>query len=465
MSFHNKDQVAVVQGFLRPIDTAKISRQLRLVEEGSKRGAEELPKSNTAAWDEIEQTIIQKIESEWTWQGEALIRTLRAYVDRLLGYSVSARAAELRLKAQNARARFENASVQAAGGLGPLKNSFVGARDELLNFQLKNKLKRPARDPAARWTTVGFLIVLISIESVLNGTFFAKGSQFGLAGGIGTAIGISLVNVVFSYLLGLGPARFINYRSFPLRLGALIITLAGGLALVGVHAFAAHYRDAMAPQVSEQRALEVAIQMLWREPWSIRSLTSAYLFGLGILFAIGSFWKGYRFDDPYPFYGAMYRRAEAARTAYSDEHQLLFDDLEAVREETIAELQAGITTIPLYPQKTSQIRAQRNAQLGAFRAYETSVETAANQLLQIYRGANQKSRTSPSPHHFEERWKLPYSFPDTAEVMQLVADPSSDEPNIKTVVEGLEREADGLLAQYSTLLHEYPHPTGMEPAK
>jgi hypothetical protein len=35
-------------------------------------------------WDEIEQTIIQKIESEWTWQGDALIKLLRAYANRLL---------------------------------------------------------------------------------------------------------------------------------------------------------------------------------------------------------------------------------------------------------------------------------------------------------------------------------------------------------------------------------------------
>jgi hypothetical protein len=185
------------------------------------------------------------------------------------------------------------------------------------------------------------------------------------------------------------------------------------------------------------------------------------LFGLGVLFTIASFWKGYRFDDPYPFYGAMWRRSEAARIAYSDQHQKLFDGLATVREDTIAELQAGITTIPLYPQKTAQILAQRNAQLGSFRAYETNVETAGNQLLQIYRGANEKSRTSPAPDHFGERWKLPYSFLDDSKVVQLSVDPPSDEPTIKHVVAELQNDAESLLAQYSTLLHQYPNPTAM----
>ena len=33
----------------------------------------------------------------------------------------------------------------------------------------------------------GLLFVLVALESVLNGFFFAKGSEFGLVGGIGTA--------------------------------------------------------------------------------------------------------------------------------------------------------------------------------------------------------------------------------------------------------------------------------------
>jgi hypothetical protein len=460
MSFHNTDQVPVVPGFLQPIETNKISRQLKLVEEGSKRGRGELPKQNSAVWDEIEQTIIQKIESEWAWQGDALIKLLRAYADRLLGFSVSARAAELRLKAKNAQARLENASVQAAGALGPLKESFIGARNELDTFQLKNRIKRPARNPSARWTTVGLLILLISVESVLNGTFFAKGSQYGLIGGIGTAIGISVVNVIFSFLLGLGPARFINYRFFPVTFLALLATLVGVFALLAVHAFAVHYRDAMA-QVPEAQAFQVAVQTLVREPWSVQSLASAYLFGLGVLFTIGSFWKGYRFDDPYPFYGAMWRRYETALIAYADEHQQFFDGLEDVREETIAELRAGITTIPLYPQKTAQILAQRNAQLGSFRIYETNVETACNQLLQIYRGANQQIRTTPAPDHFNERWKLSNSFLDNPQVRELIVDPPCDEPTVKPVVEELQKDAGALLAQYSTLLHQYPNPSAI----
>jgi hypothetical protein len=99
--------------------------------------------------------------------------------------------------------------VQSAAELGPLRQSFLAAQSELERFQRQHRLERPARNPSGRWTTVGFLVILVGIESVLNGAIFQKGAQFGWIGGIGTAIGISLVNVVLGYLLGWGPARFI----------------------------------------------------------------------------------------------------------------------------------------------------------------------------------------------------------------------------------------------------------------
>ena len=73
----------------------------------------------------------------------------------------------------------------------------------------------------------------------------------------------------------------------------------------------------------------------------------------------------------------------------------LFDDLEAIKDETMRELENGISHIPMYPQQAAHIRAQRAAMLETFRAYETAVETAANQLLTRYRDRNREARTTP----------------------------------------------------------------------
>src|SRR5262249_1958023 len=155
----------------------------------------------------------------------------------------------------------------------------------------------------------GLLSIFVAIESVLNGMFFAKGSEFGLLGGVGTAIGISLTNVVSSFLLGLWPARWVNHRNVLAKMCGLAVTVVGLSSLIGLHAFAAHLRDAVVA-VGEQRALSEAIAALTSTPWRLNDLNSYYLFGLGLLFTLGAFYKGVTFDDPYPRYGAIARRAD-----------------------------------------------------------------------------------------------------------------------------------------------------------
>jgi len=457
----DQDPPGVVPGFLRPIDTKAIAKELKLSENGAERGKQELPRSDERIWDAVEQTIIQKIEAEWTWQGDALIKTLRAYADRLIGFSVSSKLAELRLIADDTKARFLNANVQAEAELGALKESYIGARDEFRRFKSNHRLERPARDVKRRGMTIGLLIFLIAVESLLNGLFFKSSSDYGLIGGVGTAVGISAVNIIFAFLVGLVPIRFINYRNKLVQFLAVLATVIATAGLLLLHAFAAHYRDALAA-VPEDRALAEAVRTLFSDPFVINSLASGYLFGLGILFAIGSIWKGSRYDDPYPFYGAVWRRADSARIEYSSEHQLLFDDLEEHKEAAISQIQAGITMIPLFPQRCAQIRVQRTAQTDAFRAYENSVETAANQLLQIYRDENRRQRTTIPPAHFSERWKLPHSFLKAGQTIELMADPQTPEPEIPAVLAELQNDITALLSQYSELLLRNPHPTKMD---
>ena len=455
-------QPSVVPGFLRPIDTDSLARQLGLKENGVQRGTKELPGSAERIFDALEQSIVQRVVSEWTWQGDELINNLRAYAARLIGYSVTSEQAQLGLAAKNALTRLQSASIQADAQLGPLKEHYLGARKELHDFRARHRLDRPARNPARRWTTFGLLFVLIAIESVLNGFFFAKGAVFGLIGGIGTAIGISATNVVFAFLLGLWPARLINRRNVLIRVFSFLVTLAGLAALIALHAFAAHFRDATA-LVGEDRALRKAIEGLLEAPWVLADLNSFYLLGLGLIFGLAAFWKGCTFDDPYPGYGAVFRRAEHAREAYSDEHHLLFEDLEAEKEDTVRRLKEGIARIPHFPQHAAEIRAQRAALVERFRAYEASVELAANHLLQIYRDANKSCRTTPPPAHFGDAWKLPHSFLNSHEVIALTAGAATTSPEeIAAIVAELDQYRDALLAEYMMLITKHPHPTDMQ---
>jgi hypothetical protein len=454
------DGHGVVQGYLRPIDTDEIARRLKIDSEAAERGSRNHPSADSQSLDGVEQKIIQTLESEWTYHGSDLINNLRAYSSRLIAVSVQTELANLDLLAQNTLARLREASHRAEAELGPLRETYLSRREELGDFRAAHRLKRAARNPARRWTTFGLLFLLIGVESGLNGFFFAKGSEFGLLGGIGTAIGISFVNVVIAFLLGLFPMRWLNHRNYLIKLMGLIVSVTGLAGLVAFHGFAAHYRDATA-SVGEDQAFATALETLKTSPLLLADLNSFYLFGIGLLWALLAIWKGATFDDPYPRYGAHYRRADAVREAYSNEHAFLFEDLEQIKEDTVTQLDAGIRNIPRFPQEASLIRAQRDAHLNGFRAYESAVETAANQLLARYRDANRSHRSTAAPQYFDTSWRLPHSFLTDSSVRKEVAEPSAPPFDANAALAELRALSKAVLDEYENLLVNYPHPTKM----
>lgn len=448
------------QGYLKPIDTDDIAREMDLERVAAERGRQNLPPSNSVTADAIEQQITQALEGEWAWHGAELINNLRAYAARLIAVSIQTELANLRLNAQNTLTKLRNAHHRAEAELGPLRETFIAYRDELGAFQKKHRLKRAARNPANRLTTLGLLVVLVGFESALNGVFFAKGADLGLIGGIGTALGISFVNIVFSFSLGSFPMRWVNHRNILVKLVGLLVTIAGVLALIALHGFAAHYRDATAA-VGEDRALAAALQTLRSAPIALADLNSFYLFGLGLVLSASAIGKGYTFDDPYPRYGACYRRAKHAREEYSDEHAVLFDDLEDIKEKTVAELDSGIRRIPLFPQQAAQVRAQREAHLRGFQTYEGNVEAAGNRLLALYRDKNRATRSTPAPNYFDTHWKLPRSFLADTAVLVEIAEPPTPPLDANAALEELRTLSKSVLDEYEALLVKYPHPTQM----
>ena len=183
---------------------------------------------------------------------------------------------------------------------------------------------------------------MIAIESVLNGFFFASGSDLGLIGGIGTAVGISVTNVVLAFFAGLLPFRWINHRALLVKSLGVLISFAAVASLVGLHAVAAHLREAALAGISESQQLIHAIQQLLSSPLTLKDINSFYLFGFGAILALVAAWKGAAFDDPYPGYGSAARRADKARILYSEEHHDIFDHLDEIKDTILQQIVTGI---------------------------------------------------------------------------------------------------------------------------
>jgi hypothetical protein len=269
------------------------------------------------------------------------------------------------------------------------------------------------------------------------------------------AVELSLTNVAFSFLLGLGPCRWRNMDALLFRrLGSCAILV--GIAFIGaLHLFAVHLWAAT-PLGGEGKAVAAIPEIIQRAPFIQSDVVSIFLLGIGLVFAFGAIWKAYFFDDPYPRYGTTHRRAKSAREEYLRARCDLFDELSEIEENAVEQLNTGIANLPTFPQMAIDVRAKRAEMLNRFRAYEMSVETAANQLLTLYRDINHAQRTTAPPCHFNEKWQLPHSFLMSSELKALLADPEVGD--VGSSVAKLERLSNAIITQHERLHDRYPYP-------
>jgi hypothetical protein len=451
----NNDQPTVAVGFFPPIDTARIACDLKIEAIARDRGRHNLPGTHDTNLDALEQKIIQKIEGEWTRQGGELLNSLRAYAARLVSYSIPGEFLRLQIQAEHVLAWLRVATGQALRDLTALQEKYLSARDGLKRFRNRNSLCRPVQQPAHRWSTIGLLFIFAAIESVLVAFFFAQGTDVGLVDGLCTAVVVSLTNVAFSFLLGLGPSRWRNHRDRVISRSSLLITLTGVAIIGALHLFAAHLRLA-ALLVGNDGSFAVASENVQEASWTLIDTTSLCIVITGLIFALGAIRKGYSFDDPYPLYGATYRRERSALKEYANAHFALLGELGGVKEDTIFQLNDGVLRLPQFRQIATDVRATRAAMLNSFRAYETSVETATNQLLKLYRDINHAQRTAAPPSYFDEKWQLPHSFLLSPELKSLLADPEMGD--VATSVAELERLSEAIIVRYDLLNERYPRP-------
>jgi hypothetical protein len=454
---HGNDKPAMAPALFRPIDTPRIARDFKIEVVARDRGRHNLPMTQENAFDAFEQKIVQKVEEEWTSQSGELLNNLRTHADRLVSCSIPGEVLRLQIQAEHVLAWLRVATSQALRGLTPLQERYLGARDELNDFRNRNHLSRPAQEFMRVRTTFALLLILVAVESVFSSLLFAKDS-IGPVGHVETAIVISLINVALAFLLGLGPVRWRNHRDFVISTSGLLATFSGIASIGALHLFAAHLRVSIM-LVTKGEVFAAALEATRKTPWALPDMVSLYFIGMGLVFALGAAWKGYSFDDRYPRYGATYRREKSALEKYRDAYSDLFDELTEAENDAIIQLNDGIAKLPKFRQMAVEVRARRAAMLNNFRAYESSVETATNQLLKLYRDINHAQRTTAPPSYFDETWGLQRSFLLSPDLKPLLADPEMGD--IASSVAELEQLAKAIITRHGLLLERYPHPSEM----
>ena len=412
------------------LNVNKIARDLKLSERGKERGERDVPSTDGDAFDDVENEVIEFIESEIKKADATLHDDLSTYAQRLHLLDFNGRISTIESAAMDGNSSFSSKVDQGKNAL-----SLVGRRvrelgQEIRDFRTNHGLKRTAHYPSIagavwRW---GLILLLFLLEVAGNSYFLAKGSAYGLIGGFAEAVIIAFLNLGGSMALGFYGLRQCWHRAFWRRVSGLL-SLIGWLAFAtAFNLLVAHYREAVGVFLEGGGA--TAIQALESAPFGFTDFQSWVLFGIGALFAFVAFVDAHSMDDPYPFYGKIDRTFEDSREQYVWERETLISDLEDIKDDTIEAM--GVARGDL-GKRLGEHGSILESHARARRAYDqhlTYLERAGNTLLSIYHEANREARKNEGPQRFKKAWQanrphvpadLPTNIPSPKTLMEEVA--------------------------------------------
>jgi hypothetical protein len=275
---------------------------------------------------------------------------------------------------------------------------------EFEEFRTRNRLHRGCRIPDGHFVHVGIILLVLLADSIINGYFLSSRDEFGLLGGILQAIIVAGANVALGMFAGRPALPNLVHKSLVRRFGGFVL-LSLLLALVaGLNLSFAHYRDLFASGVPNPE--QAALSEVTATPFVLHDVKSWWLAGIGLLFAFVSLIDGFKWDDPYPGYGEVARRRDALREEYHDRKNFWLESLAEQREQARVEVAEIRRDLDMMQGEILQASTGRQGFTASFFAHLGHLESAGNQLIDIYREANQRARKARPPSYFDERWRL-----------------------------------------------------------
>jgi hypothetical protein len=403
------------------LNTDKLAADLGLVRTGAERGAREEPATGTIAFDDVENSVVERVEAEKNTAHGVLLDELRTYKERLTALDFEGRFGTIRQAAPAAVSEFRAEAAQGRDELHGLRRHLRDLEGERDEFQRRHKLKRTARSASGGNLTlkVGVLLAVFVFEVFLNGFFLAKGSELGYLGGAAEAFTFALLNVGVSFLIAAVGVRELNHRNVLRKFLGLLALIAYAALAISLNLALAHYREVAASLVSD--AGHEVLTRLQRNPLGIVDVKSWLFFGLGILCSLVAFADAFLVFDPYPGYGRLEKRRANAHDAYIARKNDLITRLLEIRDDAINVLEEANRDLAVRRSEHDAILESRARLVRLFAAHQSHLERAGNVLLAAYREANKRARTTtPPPPRFSSSFALE-KFPIEQELLETSA--------------------------------------------
>lgn len=432
------------------INVQVIASSMRLERLGAKDGAANLPPSDAKSLSSAELEAVERIRSLRMDALGNFETEMQAFKSRI-GQAKSD-SSEILLKVSDAESRLRVLADQEGNHLEIERNRVDQIQAKLRDFMDRNDVIGPPRAAANGFWTVSLLTLMIVGEATLNGLFFAEKNALGLVGGIFMAVMITLVNIFAS--IGCGVlSRYVNKKGFFPTLFGICLALFWLAFTIILNLTVAHFRDNLEGN-SWDASLQLAIGSLLESPIGLQSISSWLIFSFGFLIGCASFVKGMLLRDPMPGFNAIWQAEEDAVSAYAEvyesAHFRMDEGFMEIREELNDEVLRRRTDL----RTAVDALLSRNTVTNNLEQFLASCSSAAIRLLRIYREANSRARSTPSPTYFDEDFDFgPYAQPEieSTSISQAMVD-----AEISRMEEIVRQGVEGLITAQKRSLSAFP---------
>src|SRR4051812_8738676 len=229
-----------------PINVDQVARDLQLDERAEKAGRAGQPLSQADGPDMAELDILDHIERLARKAHEIYLAQIDHYEGRIRRAVITA---DLRVQIEaagsNALADIRAEIIHHQNQLNLLLQAVGSREQEFRQFRQSHGLTRPPRyaAPDERALALLLLLVFVLLESILNGMFFAEGSEAGLIGGVVQALVLSILNVGVAALFAVFGLPLVFHRRGGIKLIGALVSILFGCWLVGLNLAIGHFRD------------------------------------------------------------------------------------------------------------------------------------------------------------------------------------------------------------------------------
>jgi hypothetical protein len=388
------------------LNVDRVADDLQLLARGRERGSQNRPTVDSQTLDDVEHQIVERVEAHKQDSHTLYLDHLHTYDDRVTALSFEERFAIIQQAAPEAVGDFGAEATMGRDELFALRRRLSESEQERESFRARHLIERPARllSLGKAILKIGILAVLFVIEVAINAGFLSEANINGYLGGAVQAVTFAALNIIASFLGGMALIRLVNRRNFFLKLLGALSFLAYVAFAVGLNLALSHLREI--PATINGNVDQEVLRRLLTAPLALTEVRSWIFFSIGFIFSLIAMTDGLLFFDPYMGYAGLERRWLEASTQFAKTKSELIERLRDIREDCTQTMNEAASDLSARRSEYDSLLRGRERLAQRFSQNQNQAEQTCRALLEIYREANRRARSTPAPSYFSKAYVM-----------------------------------------------------------